>query len=33
MRMRKVLLFPAIVVREPFNVIRLVITGSPVSPS
>ena len=33
MRMRKVLLFPAIVVRNPFRVTRLVIAGSPVSPS
>ena len=32
-RMRKVLLFPAIVVRKPFRVIRLVMAGSPVSPS
>ena len=32
-RMRKVLLFPAIVVWKPFRVIRLVITGSPVAPS
>ena len=32
-RMRKVLLFPAIVVWKPFRVIRLVIAGSPVSPS
>ena len=27
------LLFPAIVVRKPFSVIRLVMAGSPVSPS
>jgi hypothetical protein len=32
-KMRKVLLFPAIVVWKPFRVIRLVITGSPVAPS
>ena len=28
-----ILSFPAIVVRKPFRVIRLVIAGSPVSPS
>ena len=32
-KMRKVLSFPAIVVRKPFTMIGLVITGRPLAPS